>query len=106
MNAFLRLALAVLALLATPAIAAPNLIGAFSRKPHGAAGVFEQALVMGGAGTVESRALGGGHLVVLRFDGMVNDAGNAFALDATGQVVGNIIGMPVGNEVHLILNNM
>ncbi|MBL0122655.1 MAG: hypothetical protein IPP88_07940 [Betaproteobacteria bacterium] len=72
-----------------------------SRKSHGAAShdlTIDKSQSIGGAVTVESRAIGGGHQIVFQFDATVNSAGTAAAVDETGATVGPVSASASGNN--------
>jgi len=79
------------------------LTGVVSRKIHGAMGTFDVlidvAQAIGGAVTVESRAIGAGHQIVFQFDQPVTVAGTAEATDAGSMPVGSASAMASGNDV-------
>lgn len=85
----------------------PSLLAVFSRKVHGAAGTFDIpidiAQAIGGAVTVEPRAIGSGHTIVFSFDAPVTVAGAASATGADAMPLGSASVMPDGNNVLVTL---
>jgi len=74
-----------------------------SRKTHGAAGTFDLAIdtapAIGGAVTVESRAIGAGHQIVFQFSDAISVAGTVSVVNAAAMPVGSASAMAAGNEV-------
>ncbi len=87
-----------------------NFTGALSRKTHGAAGTFDlpldTAAPVSGAVTVESRAIGDGHVIVFRFDGNVASAAAVSAVDTMGNPLGSTSTSVSGNEVLVTLTGI
>jgi hypothetical protein len=85
----------------------PSLTAVLSRKTHGAAGTFDLPLdtsqLIGGAVTVESRAIGVGHTIVFQFDGPVTSLGAVTAVDRTATPIGNASAQLSGSEVIVTL---
>ena len=81
-----------------------------SRKAHGAAGSFDTSVditqTIGGAVTVESRAIGAGHQIVFKFDGPVATYGTPLAFDETGAPIGTLMALTAGNDVVVTLTNV
>ncbi len=76
----------------TPSATAPlALIGVASRKSHGAAGTFDIAIdpnaPIGGAVSVEPRAIGGGHHIAFQFNATVASSVSVGAMDDAGMPV-------------------
>jgi hypothetical protein len=82
-----------------------SLIGVSSRKVHGAVGPFDLPIdttqAIGGAVTVEPRAIGSGHTIVFKFDGAIASPGSAFVVP-----VGTALASFLGNEVRVALTNV
>jgi alpha-tubulin suppressor-like RCC1 family protein len=78
-----------------------------SRKTHGIAGVFDLPLdttqAIGALVTVESRAVGTGHLIVFQFTSPVATTGAATAVNSAGNPVGIGSVTRLGNEVLVAL---
>ena len=78
-----------------------------SRKTHGVAGVFDLPLdttqAIGALVTVESRAVGAGHLIVFQFTSPVATTGTATAVNSSGNPVGIGSVTRLGNEVLVAL---
>jgi mono/diheme cytochrome c family protein len=74
-----------------------------SRKTHGVAGTFDLAIdtapAIGGAVTVESRAIGAGHQIVFQFSDAISAAGTVSVVNAAAMPVGSASAMAAGNEV-------
>jgi hypothetical protein len=74
-----------------------------SRKTHGAAGVFDLAIdtapLIGGAVTVEPRAIGAGHSIVFQFNQPVTTIGAVTATDISSSPIGtaNAVINPMNN---------
>ncbi|HUR58776.1 MAG TPA: putative Ig domain-containing protein, partial [Opitutaceae bacterium] len=88
----------------TPTSGVPlTFVGAFSRKNHGIPGVFDLAIdtsqPIGGAVTVESRAIGAGHKIAFVFSDGIGSAGTATCVDASATPVGSVSTAIVGNAV-------
>ncbi|MBL8522314.1 MAG: hypothetical protein JNN20_01360 [Betaproteobacteria bacterium] len=70
-----------------------TLVGAYSRKTHGAAGPFDLPLTLGegidGAITVEPRSEANGHTLLLQFNDTVGSVGTVSVLDASATIAGN-----------------
>src|SRR5262249_570556 len=81
---------------------APVLQSVRSRKSHGAAGTFDvvvdAAQPIGGAVSVDPRALGAGHTIVFSFASATGAAGTGTALHGVGNAVG-AAGVGWGNDV-------
>ena len=93
--------------LAGVAAEAITLTAVQSRKAHGAAGNFDIALDttqnIGGAVTVEPRAIGAGHQLVFQFDVPISVPGTASAVDEAGAAVDTAPPVAAGNEVVVTL---
>jgi len=92
----------------TPVASPPlSLVAVLSRKTHGAAGVFDipidTSVPIGGAVTVESRAIGAGHTLVFQFNQPINATGTASAVNAASNPVGTINAVATGSEVTVTL---
>jgi hypothetical protein len=74
-----------------------------SRKTHGAAGTFDLTIdtapAIGGAVTVEPRAIGAGHAIVFQFSDAISAAGTVSVVNAASAPVGSASAMASGNEV-------
>ncbi len=95
------------ALSVTPSATAPLvLIDVVSRKTHGSAGDFDLPLetlpAIGGAVSVEPRAIGAGHTVVYRFSDIVSSSGTASAVGAQSMPVGTISSVTVSDNSVLV----
>jgi Fibronectin type III domain/Dockerin type I domain len=95
----------------TPAPPSPPLLtAALSRKTHGSAGTFDLPLdisqPVGGAVTVESRAIGAGHIIVFQFDKPVTSVGTVTAVDGTAEAIGNASVQFAGTEVIVTLTGI
>lgn len=96
--------------MATVTVGAPSgpvLVAVQSRKTHGAAGTFDLpidfSVPVNGAVTVESRAIGAGHLLVFQFDAAVTSVSGATAQDASLNPVGVVSATSSGNDVLVTL---
>ena len=99
------------ALGATPSDTAPlALLAVHSRKSHGSAGTFnlpvDISAAIGGAITVEPRALKTGQIIVFAFNQPVTDPGIATAVDAMLASIGPATGLAAGNEVIVTVNGI
>ena len=78
-----------------------------SRKSHGAAGDFDLAMDMTqpitGAVTIEPRAIGSGHVLVLRFNTPIVSIGTVTAVNSSGMTLGSATAVPSGNTVVVTL---
>lgn len=87
-----------------------NLTRVLSRKTHGAAGPFDlvidHSIAIGGALTIEPRAIGSGHQIVFQFDGPVTGVGATVVTDAASNPVGSASTQSSGNEVIVTLVNV
>lgn len=103
-GAWLMLLVLALASLAADAV---TLTAVQSRKVHGAAGTFnvdiDLSQTIGGAVTVEPRAIGDGHLLVFHFDAPVTNFGVPVATDETGAPIGTMTTTIAGNDVEVTL---
>jgi len=81
-----------------------------SRKTHGAAGTFDIPIdatqPVGGAVSVEPRAIGAGHTVVFQFNGAIAAAGTVACTDAASAPIGSCSAAAVGNDVEVTLNGI
>ena len=80
-----------------------------SRKVHGAASYdipIDTTQTIGGAVTVESRAIGSGHQIVFQFDAPVTAVGVPSAVDETGAPVATSTPLIAGNDVVVTLANV
>jgi len=81
-----------------------------SRKTHGAAGTYDvvvdTAIAIGGAVTVESRAIGAGHTILFQFNVPITAAGTAAVVDATSASGGSASAVQVGNDVVVTLTGV
>ena len=103
----------LLAFLFTGAAAdALTLTAVQSRKVHGPAGPFELRIDtvpgIGGAITVEPRAIGAGHQIVFQFDAPIipNNIGVPSAIDETGAVIGALTLSATANEAIVTITNL
>lgn len=84
-----------------------GLTGVKSRKTHGVVGDFDLAIdpvgKLDGTLTVEPRALGSGHKVVIQFNGPLLTGGTASVTDASGQPVGSLLQEVQGSEVMITI---
>ena len=83
-----------------------------SRKVHGPAGPFELRIDtvpgIGGAITVEPRAIGAGHQIVFQFDAPIipNNIGVPSAIDETGAVIGALTLSATANEAIVTITDL
>ena len=105
----------------------PALVAVRSQKTHGSAGVFNLPIVtstdIGGAVTVEPRAIGSGHTIVFQFSGSISSVGGVSAKDASGvndvglatfaipampgnEVVVSLTGVPNNQRAKITINNI
>jgi predicted extracellular nuclease len=81
-----------------------------SRKTHAASGtydvVIDTAIAIGGAVTVESRAIGAGHTIVFQFNVPITAAGTAAVVDTTSASAGSASAVQVGNDVVVTLTGV
>lgn len=86
-----------------------NLLSVFSRKFHNGL-PFDLPVVHGealtGNITVEPRAIGGGHLIVFRFDNAISNEGTATALDAALNSAATVTLSRSGNDVIATISNV
>ncbi len=97
----------------TPSALAGSLVSVQSRKTHGVAGNFgltiDGNIPVGGAVTVEPRAIGSGHTIVFTFENMISNPGSVSVTDEAGQPVGSANASVTGaaqNEVSVNLTNL
>jgi hypothetical protein len=95
----------------TPSAAAPLALAQVqSRKTHGAAGTFDLPIdatqPIAGAVTVEPRAIGPGHKVVLQFNAPVAAAGTVTCLDPSNAPIGSCASVANGNDVEVTLTGV
>ena len=95
----------------TPSAAAPlSLVQVQSRKTHGAAGTFDIPIdatqPVGGAVSVEPRAIGAGHQVVFQFNGAIAATGTVSCTDASASPIGSCSAAAVGNDVEVSLTGI
>jgi hypothetical protein len=95
----------------TPSAAAPlALVQVQSRKTHGAAGTFDIPVdttqPVGGAVSVEPRAIGGGHKIVFQFNGAIAATGTVACTDASAAPIGSCAAVAVGNDVEVTLTGI
>lgn len=85
----------------------PTFSSIISRKAHGAAGTFDLALdteqTISGPVTVESRAIGNGHVIVFQFSNPVTMPGAATAVDTNGLALNIASAVQADNEVLVTL---
>ena len=88
----------------------PLALAVVSRKVHGATGTFDLPIdatqAIGGAVTVEPRAIGTGHLVVFQFGAPVTAAGTPSVVNAAGAPIGSASASVSGNEVQVTLTGL
>ena len=81
-----------------------------SRKTHGGAGPRELQIDLtqgiGGAITVEPRAIGAGHLIVFQFDGPVTSTGPVASVNDLGEFVGTASIALAGSEAQVTLTGV
>ncbi len=87
----------------TPALSPPlSLVGAVSRKTHMATGTFDvvidTAQAISGAISVEPRAIGSGHTIVLQFNNVINSIGAVSVVDGANASIG-ASAVISGNEI-------
>ena len=84
-------------------VAPISLTAVQSRKSHGGAGTFNLPIDttqnIGGAVTVEPRAIGAGHTLVFQFDGPISGTPSAAVVDENGVPVGTTTVTVAGNDV-------
>jgi hypothetical protein len=94
----------------TMPLTAIALVGAVSRKVHGAAGALDLPLTLNvplaSNVSVEPRAMGAGHQVVFKFDGPVNQPGSASMMNAAGMQFGSATPVANGTEVIVTLSGV
>jgi N-acetylneuraminic acid mutarotase len=87
-----------------------TLTAVVSRKTHGANGTYDvaidSAVAIGGAVTVESRAIGAGHAIVFQFNVPVSSFGSATVVDAASLPAGMAVASASGNEVVVTLTGV
>jgi predicted extracellular nuclease len=90
-----------------PALA---LTGVVSRKTHGSSGTYDVAvdtsIAIGGAVTVESRAIGAGHTIVFQFNVPITATGTAAVVDVMSATAGSATAIQVGNNVEVTLTGV
>jgi hypothetical protein len=91
----------------TPTLLAPLALSqSQSRKTHGSAGTFDIPLdttqPVGGAVSVEPRAIGGGHRIVFQFNATIVAAGTAACVDSSAAPIGTCVASASGNEVEVL----
>ncbi len=94
----------------TPISATLVLQSVGSRKTHGAAGDFDLPVdtsqTIGGAISVEPRAIGAGHTIVFQFDSLVISAGTVTILDGNGQTAGSATTSISGDSVVVVVTGI
>jgi predicted outer membrane repeat protein len=87
-----------------------GLVGVVSRKTHGSAGAFDLPIdttqPIGGAVTVEPRAIGTGHQLVFQFNGPVTIQGTASAVNPQGFAIGTALPAVAGTDIVVTLTNV
>ncbi|MBL8521215.1 MAG: hypothetical protein JNK75_11130 [Betaproteobacteria bacterium] len=87
-----------------------NLVSVTSRKTHGAAGTFNlnvlRGVPIGGAISVEPRAIGAGHLIVFTFDSAISQPGTATVTGPASEPLGSASVSFSGNEVRVLIANL
>lgn len=90
-----------------PPVNSIALLAVVSRKMHASAGPFDlpinTGVVISGAVTVESRAIGSGHSIVFQFDAPVTAIGAVMATDIATNEIGAASALMSGNEVIVTL---
>ena len=93
-----------------PGVAPLELLGVFSRKTHGAAGVrdlpLDRSVDIAGAITVEPRAIGSGHRIVFQFNNPIFQLGTVTVTDSVGSPFGSATLAPGNNEVIVTLTGI
>ena len=89
---------------------AQTLTGVQSRKTHAAAGVFDlpidTAQLIGGAITVDPRAIGSGHKIVFQFSASAILPASVTAVDPQGAAIGATSVQTIGTEVIVTLTGI
>ncbi|MEQ1515274.1 MAG: dockerin type I domain-containing protein [Usitatibacteraceae bacterium] len=87
-----------------------NLLAVHSRKVHGTAGTFDLPIdttqPISAAVAVEPRLIGSGHTIVFQFDGAINAAGTASAVDGSGAALPSVTVQASGNNVIVTMPNV
>jgi hypothetical protein len=87
-----------------------TLLGVQSRKTHAVAGTFDLAIdttqAIGGAITVEPRAIGAGHLVVFQFNVPITSFTSLGVTDAGMAPIGSFSSASVGNDLQVTLTGI
>jgi hypothetical protein len=95
---------------ATPTAGSISLATVASRKTHGAVGALDLAIdtaaAIGGAITMEPRAIGAGHSIVFLFSSPVTVAGTATCVDAVLAAVGTATPAITGSSVIVTLTGV
>lgn len=78
-----------------------------SRKTHAAAGAFDipidTSVLIGGAVSVECRAIGAGHTIVFQFNIPITSTGTVESVDAAAVPIGTALAVKTGNDVVVTL---
>jgi hypothetical protein len=95
----------------TPSALAPLAVAQVqSRKTHAAAGTFDIAIdatqPVGGAVTVEPRAIGAGHKVVFQFNAAIIATGSVSCVDAAAAPIGACNAVAAGNDVEVTMTGI
>jgi alpha-tubulin suppressor-like RCC1 family protein len=81
-----------------------------SRKTHGAAGPFDipidTSVLIGGAVTVECRAIGTGHTIVFQFNIPITATGTVTSVDSGATAIGTAVAAISGNDVVVTLTGI
>jgi uncharacterized protein YdaL len=88
----------------------PTLTSVSSRKTHGTAGDFSIAIdvtqPVTGAVTIETRAIGAGHVLIFLFDAPIASLGTVTAQDSGGVAIGAVTATPSGNTIVVTLTGV
>jgi large repetitive protein len=86
------------------------LVSVKSRKNHGPSGTFDllidHTVPVGGAITIEPRAILAGHKIVFTFNDAITATGTATSVDETAAAVGSISAVAVGTTIEVTLTGV